>query len=227
MDHKEELELYKAGEKISKLFNLDFFKKFRDVSFIDPESVFIWFPNGLGDIAIGKGSVIGPHVYLFGGISIGENTKIQPGTRITRSVIGSYCNIGGHIIDSVLGDYIETGPHTELTRCTLGEHTTAKHYCYLGDTTTGEHVNIAAGTITANFDGAPEKNKTIIGNNVKTGINSNLISTKKNNNGVLYIGDDAVIGANAVILADVPAGATIIGIHKNRKNTEVHHAKND
>lgn len=214
MRQEERLASYKTGKKVSKLINFEFYKKFDGVTFIDPESVYIWSPGGINDLWISKDSVIGPNVYFFGKVSIGFATMIQPGTRITRSSIGSYCDIGGNIIDSILHNSITTGPHTELTRCTIDEHTIAKHYCYLGDAIIGKHVNIAAGTITGNFDGTPEKNKVVIGDYAKTGINCNLVSTKKNNKGILYIGEHSTIGAGAVIKKDVPPGATVVGLDR-------------
>jgi len=222
MDHEQSLSLYREGKKLYDLVDIDFInKRFKNVVFVDWETVYVWLPSGLDSLHIGAGSVIGPHVYFFGETHIGEHTMIQPGTRLTRSTIGSRCNIGGHIIDACIGSDVATGPNTEITRSTIMEHVTAKHFCYLGDTKIGRHTNIGASTITANYDGI-QKNKTVIGEHVKTGIHSNLVSTQKNNKGALRIGDGAIIGANAIITQDVPAGAVVVGLNNIIQIREVY-----
>lgn len=225
MNHTELLYMYKRmktlPEKIPPKQLMQLEEK-KGICFIDIDSIYITDI----EISFGEGCIISPNVYFLGRsgnkITIGDFSIIQQNTVIiadTISVsIGSQCYIGGKIIDCIIADHVETGLYTELTRSFLGEHTVAKHSCYLGDTETGENVNIAYGTVTANYDGTPIKNKTIIGNRVKTGINSNLVSKKggeaPNKPGILIIGDDVTIGANAIVTKDVPAGVTVVGLNK-------------
>lgn len=161
-------------------------------------------------------TVIGSQCNIGGKIidcHIQNHVEMEQSTKLTRSTVESWCKIDGKIIDCIIHDHVETGTYTELTRSEIGEYTVAKHHCYLGDTTTGKNVNIASGTETANYDGTSGKNKTIIGNNVKTGIGCLLVPTKKNG-GRLIIGDNATIGAGTIITKDVPAGATVVGLNR-------------
>ena len=72
------------------------------------------------------------------------------------------------------------------------------HLSYIGDTTVGRHVNVGAGTITCNYDGA-NKHRTVIGDNAFIGSNTALVAP-------VTVGSGATIGAGSVITKEAPAG---------------------
>jgi bifunctional UDP-N-acetylglucosamine pyrophosphorylase/glucosamine-1-phosphate N-acetyltransferase len=74
----------------------------------------------------------------------------------------------------------------------------------VGDAEIGEGTNLGAGTITANYDGA-KKYRTEIGDDVFTGVNTNLIAP-------VTIGDGAYLGAGSVINKNIPPGKLAVGM---------------
>ena len=83
-------------------------------------------------------------------------------------------------------------------RATLGRGSKANHLAYVGDTTIGAGVNVGAGTITANYDGA-DKHRTVIEDDASIGSNCVLVAPVK-------VGKGATIGAGSTITKDAPAG---------------------
>jgi bifunctional UDP-N-acetylglucosamine pyrophosphorylase/glucosamine-1-phosphate N-acetyltransferase len=95
------------------------------------------------------------------------------------------------------------GNFVEVKASTIGTGSKANHLAYIGDTEIGRNVNVGAGTITCNYDGA-EKHRTEIGNGAFIGSNSALVAPVK-------IGDNAYVGSGSVITRDVPDGALAVG----------------
>lgn len=214
--HQEELlALYRDAIKLSDVSDVSVIKKFKNVTFMDQGSIFI---SSLYDISIGKGSVIGSNVYLLGRIEIGENTIIGPGMELINVSIGDRCMIGrAPIVDVVMGNDVIVGKFTEIVRTKIDDKAHAVHASYLGDSHVCEDANIAYGTTTANYDGTPIKNRTIFGPGAKTGVHSLFIPSKgkdKNIPGLLVVGENAIIGAGAIIKKDVPSGATVVGLDR-------------
>jgi bifunctional UDP-N-acetylglucosamine pyrophosphorylase / glucosamine-1-phosphate N-acetyltransferase len=156
-------------------------------------------------------TIIDPaNTYIESGVSIGQDTTIEPFTVIRRGVtIGRFCHVGpfSQLRDgTVLEDYAEVGNFTEVKRSRLGKYTKAKHLSYLGDALIGSNVNIGAGTITANYDGV-QKHETIIEDRASTGSGTVLVAPVR-------LGKDAVTGAGAVVAKsqDVPDGVTVVGV---------------
>ena len=187
------------------------------VTLIDPASAYI-----AADATIGMDTVIEPNVIVEPGVTIGERCHIGAQSRIIASKVGNDCTIISSQIEfSELGDHVHIGPYSHLragstfadgvhmgnfaeTKNTfLGEGTKMGHFSYLGDTTTGRHVNVGAGTITANYDGA-KKYKTSNGDNVFLGVGTMLRAP-------VTIGDGAYTGAGSVVLHDVPENVTVAG----------------
>jgi bifunctional UDP-N-acetylglucosamine pyrophosphorylase/glucosamine-1-phosphate N-acetyltransferase len=81
------------------------------------------------------------------------------------------------------------------------------HLSYIGDADIGEEANIAAGNITANYDGR-RKHRTVIGKRVKTGVDTSFVAP-------VHVGDEAYTGAGSVITDDVPPGS--LGIARARQ----------
>ena len=110
-------------------------------------------------------------------ILIAANTEIMPNVFLSNVKIGSHCTIGPsvEITDTTIGSDNYIGFTTQIKRSELGNNCNIKHHCYIGDATIGNYVNIAAGVITANYDGK-KKHQTIIENEVFIGCNVNLIA---------------------------------------------------
>ena len=136
--------------------------------------------NVIRDSVLGTGVTIHPNCVIEGaeiqaGCVIGPFARIRPGT-----VVGKNCKIGNFV---------------ELNRSTLGEGTKVSHLAYIGDAEVGNYVNVGAGAITCNYDGA-QKHRTKIGNRVFVGSNASLVAP-------VDIGDGAVVGAGSTITKDV------------------------
>ncbi|HTT42526.1 MAG TPA: DapH/DapD/GlmU-related protein, partial [Steroidobacteraceae bacterium] len=111
------------------------------------------------------------------------------------------CNIGPFARfrpSSTLAAGVHIGNFVEVKNSQLGALSKANHLAYLGDAQLGERVNIGAGTIIANYDGA-NKHRTVIGDDVHTGSNSVLVAP-------IVVGAGATIGAGSTVTQAVPAG---------------------
>ena len=190
------------------------------------EGVTILYPQSCvidSDVAIGADTVIEPFVQLLGNTKVGQDCRIRSYSVIRNTTIGNgVVVLPGCVMDdsevktgATLGPYsrlrpgseIEEGAHVgnfvELKKTRLGKGSKANHLSYLGDSEIGEKVNVGAGTITCNYDGA-RKHKTVIEDGVFVGSDSTLVAP-------LRIGKDAYIGAASCITDDVPADALALG----------------
>ena len=102
----------------------------------------------------------------------------------------------------------DVGNFVELKKATLGVGSKAMHLAYLGDATIGEKVNIGAGTIICNYDGAT-KSQTVIEDGAFVGSDSQLIAP-------VTIGKGAYVGSGSTIREDGPAGALAVSAGKQR-----------
>jgi bifunctional UDP-N-acetylglucosamine pyrophosphorylase/glucosamine-1-phosphate N-acetyltransferase len=164
-------------------------------------------------------------------VEIGEDTTIEAGVTLKGATrIGARVTISNAVlVDAVVEDEASVGPFAYLRPGTvigagakIGTFVEAKnsdigagakvpHLSYLGDADVGEDANVAAGNITANYDGF-SKSRTTIGKRAKTGVNNSFIAP-------VTVGDDAYTGAGSVIAEDVPEGA--LGISRpEQKNVE-------
>ncbi len=163
------------------------------------------FVQVLGHSTLGAGCRIRSYSVISDS-SLGDEVVVQPwswvhDSRIERGVqIGPYARLrgGNHVEqDARIGNFVE------LKKTRLGRGSKANHLAYLGDATIGAGVNIGAGTITCNFDGAA-KHPTVIEDGVFVGSNSTLVAP-------LRIGPGAYLAAGSVITEDVEPGALAIG----------------
>ena len=181
------------------------------VTLVDPQSTYIDYA-----VEIGQDTVVYPHTALEGATTVGENCVIRSGVRITDSVLGRAVTIldSSVISDSRIRDEVVVGPFAhlrpgsvleqkskvgnfvEMKKTVLGQGSKASHLSYLGDARIGRDVNIGAGTITCNYDGA-QKHETIIEDGTFIGSNTALIAPVK-------IGAGALIAAGSTITKDVP-----------------------
>lgn len=171
-----------------------------------------------GEIHCGQDVFIDVNTVFHGVVTLGDNSIISPNCVLKNVQIGKNCIIHANTVieDSVIGDDCEIGPFARVrpgtrlsTQCKIGNfvetknavfgiHTKASHLSYLGDVTIGSKVNIGAGTITCNYDGA-NKHHTIIEDEVHIGSDTQLIAP-------VTIGKQATIGAGSTIRRNVPAG---------------------
>jgi bifunctional UDP-N-acetylglucosamine pyrophosphorylase / glucosamine-1-phosphate N-acetyltransferase len=151
-----------------------------------------------GNIKLGNRVRIGPNCVIRN-CEIGDDTEIFPNCVLDSAVIGSNCNIGPFARTRptvTLGSGVHIGNFVEVKNARMGNHSKANHLAYVGDASVGERVNIGAGTIIANYDGA-NKNRTTIGNDVHTGSNSVLVAP-------ITVGAGATIAAGSTVVKEVP-----------------------
>ncbi len=152
-----------------------------------------------GNVSLGDRVNIGPNVVLKN-ISIGNDTNVHANCVLEKSTIGTSCEIGPFARirpDTELADQVKVGNFVEIKKSTIAEGSKVNHLSYIGDTTMGSQVNIGAGTITCNYDGA-NKHQTIIGDKVFIGSNTQLIAP-------VTVSDGATIGAGSTITRDAPS----------------------
>jgi bifunctional UDP-N-acetylglucosamine pyrophosphorylase/glucosamine-1-phosphate N-acetyltransferase len=153
-----------------------------------------------GDVKLGDRVRIGPNVVIRDS-SIGDDTVVFPNCVIDRATIGARCNIGPFARfrpSATLDEGVHIGNFVEVKNSQLGKGSKANHLAYVGDTTIGSKVNVGAGTITCNYDGA-NKWRTEIGDGAFIGSGAMLVAPVK-------IGAGATIGAGSTITKDAPEG---------------------
>ncbi|MFC4656574.1 bifunctional UDP-N-acetylglucosamine diphosphorylase/glucosamine-1-phosphate N-acetyltransferase GlmU [Rheinheimera marina] len=163
-----------------------------------------------GKVVLGNGVVIGANSILKD-CTIGDNTEIKPNTMVESSSIGAGCSVGPYARirpDSVLADDSHVGNFVELKKAQLGKGSKANHLTYLGDAVIGSKVNIGAGTITCNYDGA-NKFVTTIEDGVFVGSNSSLVAP-------VTLGQNSTVGAGSVVTASVAADELVVARSKQR-----------
>lgn len=173
--------------------------------FIDINVVF------MGKVSLGKGSRIGPNC-LLNNVRLGENCEILANSVLDGCIISNDCHIGPFARlrpGTELAAHCKIGNFVETKNVILNEGTKANHLSYLGDATIGRQVNIGAGTITCNYDGA-NKHQTIIEDGVFVGSDTQFVAP-------VTIGANATIGAGSTIRRNVPAGE--LTLTENRQKT--------
>ena len=162
-------------------------------TFIDVNTVFE------GEGKLGKNVSVGPNCFILGS-SIGDNVKIKANTIIENSTICNGVEVGPFARvrpGTLLSDNSKIGNFVEVKNTEVGKGSKISHLSYVGDSQLGKDVNVGAGTITCNYDGA-NKNKTIIGDDSFIGSNASLVAP-------VTIGKNATIGAGSTITKDIPA----------------------
>jgi len=183
------------------------------VTIIDPERIDI-----RGDIVVGKDCLLDINVILEGDVSIGEGVNIGANTIIKNSRIDENVNILENCVieNAIIGASSKVGPFArirpgtelagnnhignfvELKNARVDKGSKVNHLSYVGDSEIGKTVNIGAGTITCNYDGA-NKHKTIIGDNSFIGSNTALVAP-------IIVNKGSTIGAGSVITRETPEG---------------------
>ncbi|MGV6817557.1 MAG: bifunctional UDP-N-acetylglucosamine diphosphorylase/glucosamine-1-phosphate N-acetyltransferase GlmU [Thiotrichales bacterium] len=151
----------------------------------------------VGQITLGNNVSIGPNC-LLSNCTIGDNVSILANSVIENSTVGAHAIVGPFARlrpGTVLESYTKVGNFVETKNAQVASGSKINHLSYIGDTVMGRAVNIGAGTITCNYDGA-NKHKTEIGDHVFVGSNSALVAPVK-------LGENATIGAGSTITKDV------------------------
>ncbi len=165
----------------------------RDI-FIDVNNVFA------GKVVIGNGCTIGPNCVLTN-VTLGDNCEILPNSVLDNCLIDNDCHIGPFARlrpGTKLAAGCKIGNFVETKNAVFDQASKASHLSYIGDATIGKKVNIGAGTITCNYDGA-NKHQTVIQDGAFIGSDTQLVAP-------VTIGENATIGAGSTIRKDVPAG---------------------
>jgi bifunctional UDP-N-acetylglucosamine pyrophosphorylase / glucosamine-1-phosphate N-acetyltransferase len=171
------------------------------VTIVDPRTAWID-----ADVTIERDAVIHPFTvirgtsHIAGGAQIGPHAVLVDATIGADALVGPFCYLRP---GTVLEAESKAGTFVEIKNSRIGERTKVPHLSYLGDADVGSDTNIAAGNITANQEHTRMKQRTVIGSNVRTGVDNTFVAP-------VAIGDDAWIAAGSVITDDVPANALAV-----------------
>jgi bifunctional UDP-N-acetylglucosamine pyrophosphorylase/glucosamine-1-phosphate N-acetyltransferase len=189
------------------------------VTMEDPSTTFIG-----GEVTIGRDTVLRPLVMLEGKTAIGEGCVLGPNTRIVDSLLGNGVTVEQATVrESKLEDGVNVGPYASLrpgsvlrggskagtfveTKNTVvGKGSKVPHLSYMGDADIGDDVNVGAGSITCNYDGA-QKYRTVIEDEAFIGSDTMFVAPVR-------IGKGSVTGAGSAITKDIPPGA--LGVERS------------
>ena len=152
-----------------------------------------------GKVSVGAGSTLSANCFLKN-CSIGPGVRIQPFCHIEDAEVGANSVVGPYARlrpGTVLANDVHVGNFCEIKNSTVASHSKVNHLSYIGDTTMGNRVNIGAGTITCNYDGA-NKFRTVIEDDVFIGSDTQLVAP-------VTVGQGATLGAGTTLTKDAPA----------------------
>jgi len=163
----------------------------RDV-FIDVGCVFE------GSVKVGAGATVSAHCVLKD-CTIEAGARIQPFCHIDGATVGAQSIVGPYARlrpGAQLAEDVHIGNFVEVKNSTIAAHSKANHLAYIGDATVGSRVNVGAGTITCNYDGA-NKYRTVIEDDVFIGSDTQLVAP-------VTVGRGATLGAGTTLTRDAP-----------------------
>lgn len=161
-----------------------------------------------GVVELGDGVSIGPNVVIRNS-RLGAGCVVHPNTVIDGADIGPDCELGPFARlrpGAELAAGVKIGNFVELKQSRVGPGSKVNHLSYVGDAEIGTHVNVGAGTITCNYDGA-NKHRTVIGDEAFIGSNTALVAP-------VVIGAGATIGAGSTVSKDAPPGELTVARSK-------------
>ncbi|HEU4852581.1 MAG TPA: bifunctional UDP-N-acetylglucosamine diphosphorylase/glucosamine-1-phosphate N-acetyltransferase GlmU [Telluria sp.] len=189
----------------------------RGVTLLDPARIDVRGELICGrDVVIDVGCVFEGRVDLADGVHIAANcviinsaiaagAQVKPFSHIEEAVVGAKSIIGPFARlrpGTTLAEDVHIGNFVEIKNSQIAAHTKANHLAYVGDATVGSKVNIGAGTITCNYDGA-NKFRTVIEDDAFIGSDSQLVAP-------VTVGKGATLGAGTTLTKDAPAGKLTI-----------------
>ncbi|NOT17029.1 MAG: bifunctional UDP-N-acetylglucosamine diphosphorylase/glucosamine-1-phosphate N-acetyltransferase GlmU [Sulfuriferula sp.] len=193
----------------------------RGVTLLDPARIDVRGPLDCGrDVSIDIGCIfegvvklgdsvsVGAHCVLKN-VQIGAGTQIAPYSHLVDAVVGEHNHIGPYARlrpGTTLAADVHVGNFVEIKNSQISTGSKINHLSYIGDSTVGKQVNIGAGTITCNYDGA-NKHRTVIGDHAFIGSDTQLIAP-------VTIANGATIGAGSTITKDAPADALTLSRSK-------------
>lgn len=197
---------------------------FRGVNFFSTDNLYIGY-----NVDIAENSTIYPGVFISGHTRICKGATIEVGSVIKNSVISDNSIIKSYSVldDAFIYEDVQVGPFArirpatvihegakvgnfvEIKKSVIGKNTKASHLSYIGDSTVGDNVNIGAGVITCNYDGANKFN-TVIEDDCFIGSDSQLIAPVK-------IGKGSYVASGTTVTKDVSAGALSISRSPQRE----------
>ncbi len=188
------------------------------VTIVDPATTYVD-----ATVILAPDVTIEPNVILRGRTTVRADTILGPGSQVIDSVIGERCHVWASVLEGAeVEDDVRIGPYAhlrpgavigrgsrlgnfaEVKQSRLGPGVQQHHFSYVGDADIGARVNIGAGTVTANYDGA-RKHRTIVGEGAFIGSDSMLVAP-------VEIGAGAMTAAGSVVTKDVPPGKLAIGV---------------
>ena len=155
-----------------------------------------------GEVKLGDGVSVGANCVLKG-VTVGAGTRIEPFCHLEDADIGADCRIGPYArirpgTRTRLAEGVHIGNFVEVKASSIGAGSKANHLTYIGDSEVGRNVNVGAGTIVCNYDGA-NKHRTVIEDDVFIGSDTQLVAPVR-------VGRGATLGAGTTLTKDAPAG---------------------
>jgi bifunctional UDP-N-acetylglucosamine pyrophosphorylase/glucosamine-1-phosphate N-acetyltransferase len=153
-----------------------------------------------GEVKLADRVEVGAHCVIRNA-EIGAGTRIEPFTHIDSARIGANCRVGPYARlrpGAKLQEEVHIGNFVEVKESDIGARSKANHLAYVGDTTVGRDVNIGAGTITCNYDGAT-KHRTVIEDEVHIGSDVQLVAP-------VTVGKGATVGAGTTVWKNAAPG---------------------
>ena len=163
-----------------------------------------------GEVVLEDGVCIGPNCVLKN-VTVGAGAEIHAMSHLEDARVGANCSVGPYARlrpGTELATGARIGNFVETKKAVIGEGSKVNHLSYIGDCDMGAGVNIGAGTITCNYDGA-NKHKTEMGDNVFVGSNSTLVAPLK-------IDSDGFVGAGSTVTRAVEKGDLAVSRARQR-----------
>jgi bifunctional UDP-N-acetylglucosamine pyrophosphorylase/glucosamine-1-phosphate N-acetyltransferase len=190
------------------------------VTIVDPPTTYIE-----PEVEVGSDTVILPGCHLRGRTRIGPDCEVGPNTYMVDSEIGAGSRVWYSVLESartgervnigpfshlrpgaVIEDEANLGNYAEVKASRIGAGTQMHHFSYVGDADIGQRVNIAAGTITVNFNSETgEKSRTVVEDDAAIGSDTMLVAP-------VNVGAGAMTGAGSVVTTDIPSGDVWVGV---------------